>query len=78
MYSIVDFLGGIDWASPQAAAVVVLLTILSLLRKWFILTMTLLVITLGRGLCYLEMNRQLLADTNLVWPQLSISQAGPS
>ena len=65
MYSIVDFLHGIDWASPQVAAVIVLLTILSILRKWFLLTLTLLVITLGRGLCYLAMNRQLLADTHL-------------
>ena len=62
MAFIVEFLRGINWESPGAVTVVVLLTILAIMRRWYLLTMLLLVITLGRGLCYLNLNRELLSS----------------
>lgn len=65
VYGVIAIIRNIDWASPQAAAIVVLLTIFALLRRWVLLSMTLLVITLARGLCHLQLNRELLSDDSL-------------
>ena len=54
---ITDFLQGVDWNSPQALLLTALLMILAVMRKWFLLAMTLLVITLGRGLCCIQITR---------------------
>jgi hypothetical protein len=35
------------------------------MRKWFLLAITLLVITLGRGFCCLQVSRQVLPDSGL-------------
>ena len=63
MALIVESLRGVNWESPGAVIVVVLLTILSIMRKWCLVTMLLLVVTLGRGLCYLHLNKELLGSS---------------
>ncbi len=65
MSRIVEFLQTVDWNSPPAVVVIVLLSILAMMRRWFLLGMCLLVVTLGRGLCYLQLNRELLQDSSL-------------
>jgi hypothetical protein len=65
MYAVVAFIRNIDWASPQAVAVVVLLAIFAILRRWYLLVITPLVVTLRRGLCHLQLNRELLSESNL-------------
>jgi hypothetical protein len=62
MYWTVDFLRSVDWNSPQVVLVTALLMILAVMRKWFLLAMSLLVITLGRGLCYLQLSREAMSD----------------
>ena len=63
MALIVEFIRSVNWESPGAVTVVVLLTILSIMRKWYLVTMLLFVVTLGRGLCYLNLNRELLGSS---------------
>jgi hypothetical protein len=65
MYWTVEFIRSIDWNSPLAVILIGLMTILAITRKWFMLAITLLVITLCRGLCYMQLNRQLIPDTSL-------------
>jgi hypothetical protein len=60
MVLIVEFIRSVNWESPGAVTVLVLLTILSIMRKWYLVTMLMLVVTLARGLCYLQLNRDLL------------------
>jgi hypothetical protein len=62
MALIVALIRSINWESPGAAVVVVLLTILSIMRKWCLVTMLLLLVTLGRGLSYLHVNKELLGS----------------
>jgi len=62
MYWTVDFLRSVDWNSPQVVLVTALLMILAVMRKWFLLAMSLLVITLGRGLCCLQLSREAMSD----------------
>jgi hypothetical protein len=62
MALIVEFIRTVNWESPGAVIVVALLTILSILRKWYLVTTLLLVVTLGRGLGYLHLNRELLGS----------------
>jgi len=54
MYWITEFLRGVDWNSPPVIALTALLMILAIMRKWFLLAMSLLVITLARGLGSLQ------------------------
>ncbi|MFH0778480.1 MAG: hypothetical protein V2A71_07590, partial [Candidatus Eisenbacteria bacterium] len=61
MLGVIEFLKSIDWNSPQAAALGVLLTLLAILRRWFLLAITILVFTLARGLCYLQLNREVIS-----------------
>jgi hypothetical protein len=62
MALIVEFIRTVNWESPGAVIVVALLTILSILRKWYLVTTLLLVVTLGRGLGYLHLNKELLGS----------------
>ena len=62
MSQFVEFIKGVNWDSPGPVLIVVLLTILTILRKWYLVTMLMLVTTLGRGLCYLNMNREILSS----------------
>ncbi len=60
-----DFLSRVDWNSPLALLLTALLMILAVMRKWFLLAMTLLVITLGRGLCSLQLSCAVLPNNGL-------------
>lgn len=62
MGTIAELVRAINWDSPGPIVIVVLLTVLAIMRKWYLLTMLLFLITLGRGLCYLHMNRDILAS----------------
>jgi len=57
-----QFFSSIEWDSPAAVTVVVLFTILAVLRKWHLVTLLMLIITLGRGLGYLHLNKELLSS----------------
>ncbi|MBN1504094.1 MAG: hypothetical protein JW952_03430 [Candidatus Eisenbacteria bacterium] len=65
MYWLIDFLRNVDWNSPQMLALTALLLILGIMRKWFLLAMSLLVITLGRGLCSLQMSCAEIPDNGI-------------
>ncbi len=65
MYAIAEFLKGVDWNSPHIVVLTVLLLVLAIMRKWFLLAMTLLVITLGRGLYFLQASRAEMPDSGL-------------
>jgi hypothetical protein len=62
MALILALIRSINWESPGAVVVVVLLTTLSIMRKWYLVTMLLLLVTLGRGLSYLHMSKELLGS----------------
>jgi len=62
---ITDFLQGVDWNAPQALLLTALLMPLAIMRKWFLLAMTLLVMTLGRGLYSLQSSRGAMPDNGL-------------
>jgi hypothetical protein len=62
---ITDLLTGVDWNSPLVLALTGLVMILAIMRKWFLVAMTLLVITLGRGLCSLQISRGSMTDSGL-------------
>ena len=62
MDSIFQFMNGVNWDSPGPVAVIILLTILAIMRKWYLVTLLMLIITLGRGLGYLHLNRELLSS----------------
>jgi len=65
MLWITDFLTGVDWNSPLVLFLTALVMTLAIMRKWFLVAMTLLVITLGRGLCSLQASRGGMADGGL-------------
>jgi len=59
---ITQLIRNINWDSPGPILVVVLMTVLAIMRKWYLLTMLLFLITLSRGLCYLHMNSDILGS----------------
>lgn len=70
MSGITEFLQNVDWNSPPAVVLIALLMVLAVLRKWALLAMSLLVITLGRGLCCLQLNHELISETGLTLAML--------
>ena len=56
MYWISGFLRGVDWNSAPVIVLTALLMTLAITRKWFLLAMSLLVITLARGLGSLQVS----------------------
>lgn len=62
MTHVFQIISGVNWDSPAAVTVVVLFTILAILRKWHLVTLLMLIVTLGRGLNYLHLNKELLSS----------------